>query len=338
MKDDGSHMSRIFIGIIIFITLFLSACQNIETIPTETQTPTPTSEQNSSLSTVSILEGTQTPMKPQNSQILIIAHRGARSLAPENTLMAAQKGYDVGADMWELDVAMTRDNQLVVIHDDNLKRTSNAVAIYPTKSPWYVRTFTLEELRKLDFGSWFIATDPFKTIKDGLVSVEDQEKMKGITIPTLEEALVLTKNLNWRVNIEIKDLSKTPDDDAVVVEMVVSLVEKLDMVDSVIISSFKHDYLTQVKKINPKIDTAALVEQGFNDPVSLLVKLGAQAYNPGISGLYDWSTIQNTRDAGYDVYVWTVNDEMTMNQLIDAGVSGIFTDFPQVGVEVLKQK
>lgn len=240
--------------------------------------------------------------------------------------------------MWELDVAMTRDDQLVVIHDDNLKRTSNAVTYYPTKSPWYIQTFTLEELRKLDFGSWFIEKDPFKTIKDGLVSVDDQEKMKGITIPTLEEALVLTKSLNWRVNIEIKDLSKTPDDDAMVVEMVVSLVEKLDMVDSVIISSFKHDYLTQVKKINPKIVTAALVEQGFNDPVSLLVKLGAQAYNPGISGLYDWSTIQKTRDAGYDVYVWTINDETTMKQLIDAGVSGIFTDFPQVGVEVLKQK
>jgi len=329
-------MSRFFTGIVIFITLFLAACQNIDVKPTETQTPT--SEQISSSSTVSIQEGTPTPMKPQNSQILIIAHRGARSLAPENTLMAAQKGYDVGADMWELDVALTRDDQLVVIHDETLKRTSNAVTYYPTKSPWNVRTFTLEELRKLDFGSWFIEKDPFKTIKEGIVSKEDQEKMKNLPIPTLEEALLLTKNLNWRVNVEIKDLSSTPDDDAVVVGMVVALIEKLDMVDSVIISSFKHDYLTQVKKINPKIVTAALVEQGLNDPVSLLVKLGAQAYNPGFTGLYDWSTIRQTRDAGYDVFVYTVNDEETMKQLFDAGVSGIFTDFPQLGVELLKKK
>ena len=149
---------------------------------------------------------------------------------------------------------------------------------------------------------------------------------------------MLTKSLNWRVNVEIKDLSSTPDDDAVVVGMVVALIEKLDMVDNVIISSFKHDYLIQVKKINPKIVTAALVEQGFNDPVALLVKLGAQAYNPGLSGLYDWSTIRQTRDAGYDVFVYTVNDETTMKQLFDAGVSGIFTDFPQLGVEILKQK
>ena len=329
-------MSRIFLGIIIFLTFSLAACQNIGTITPETQTPI--SEPSSSSTTAIIPEGTQTPMKPEDSKILIIAHRGARSLAPENTLMAAQKGYDVGADMWELDVAMTRDDQLVVIHDETLKRTSNAVTYYPLKSPWNVRTFTLEELRKLDFGSWFIEKDPFKTIKDGLVSKEDQEKMKGITIPTLEEALLLTKSLNWRVNVEIKDLSTTPDDDAVVVGMVVSLIEKLDMVDSVIISSFKHDYIVQVKKINPKIVTAALVEQGFNDPVALLVKLGAQAYNPGLSGLYDWSTIRQTRDAGYDVFVYTVNDETTMKQLFDAGVSGIFTDFPQLGVEILNKK
>lgn len=276
-------------------------------------------------------------MKPENSQILIIAHRGARSLAPENTLMAAQIGYDLGADMWELDVAMTYDDQLVVIHDETLKRTSNAVAYYPTKSPWYVRNFTLEELRKLDFGSWFIDKDPFKTIKDGIVTKEDQEKMKNLPIPTLEEALLLTKDLNWRVNVEIKDLSSTPDDDAVVVEKVVSLIEKLDMVNSVIISSFKHDYLVQVKKINPNIATAALVEQGLNDPVSLLTKLGAQAYNPGISGLYDWSTIRQVRDAGYDVFVYTVNDKTTMKQLFEAGVSGIFTDFPQLGIEILKE-
>ncbi len=72
-------------------------------------------------------------MTPQNSHILIIAHRGARSLAPENTLMAAQIGYEVGADMWELDVAMTSDDQLVVIHDDTFTRTSNAVEILPNK-------------------------------------------------------------------------------------------------------------------------------------------------------------------------------------------------------------
>lgn len=325
-------MTRILIGIILCIGLSLSACQKIEIPKTETPTAEPTLS--SVVNTEINQKETQTPMKFQISSLIVIAHRGARSIEPENTLLAAQKAYDLGADMWELDVAMTRDDQLVVIHDDTVKRTSNAVAYYPTKSPWNVRTFTLEELRKLDFGSWFIEKDPFKTIKDGIVSKEEQEKMRNITIPTLEEALSLTKSLNWRVNVEIKDLSASPDDDAAVVEKVVALIEKLDMVDDVIVSSFKHDYLVQVKKINPKIVTAALVEQGFNDPVALLQKLNAQAYNPGISGLYDWSTIRQVREAGFDVFVWTVNDEETMRNLVDAGVSGIFTDFPQLGIQL----
>lgn len=305
-------MTRKLIGIILFILLSLSACQE----------------------TKANQEENKNQMKTQDSSIIVIAHRGARSLAPENTLLAAQKAFDLGADMWELDVAMTYDNELVVIHDDTINRTSNAATYYPKMMPWNVRTFTLEELRKLDFGSWFIETDPFNTIRDGLVSPEDQAKMKNITIPTLEEALVLTKNLGWRVNVEIKDLSRTPGD-AIVVEKVVGLIEKLEMVDSVIVSSFKHDYLVQVKKINTNMATAALVEQGVNDPVSLVRNLDAQAYNPGIKGIGDLSKIRLVRDAGFDVFVWTVNDEATFRKLDEAGVSGIFTDYPQLLIKYL---
>jgi glycerophosphoryl diester phosphodiesterase len=308
-------LTRFLIGFMVFIELLLSACQGSEIEQKESQIP----------------------MKPQDSSILIIAHRGARSLAPENTLLAAQKAYDLGADMWELDVAMTYDNEMVVIHDDTLTRTSNAAAFFPKMMPWNVRMFTLEELKKLDFGSWFIEKDPYLTIRDGVVSQEDQAKMKNITIPTLEEALVLTKNLGWKVNVEIKDLSKTPGDE-IVVEKVVGLIEKLDMVDSVIVSSFKHDYLVQVKKINKNITTAALVEQGVKDPVALVRELGAQAYNPGIDDIGKLSTIQLVRDAGYDVFVWTANNEPTFKKFIDAGVSGIFTDFPQLLIKYLANK
>ena len=78
--------------------------------------------QKTPLSTETKQKETQTPMVPNNPPLIVIAHRGARSLAPENTLLAAQKGYDVGADMWELDVAMTCDDQLVVIHDEIIKK------------------------------------------------------------------------------------------------------------------------------------------------------------------------------------------------------------------------
>lgn len=301
--------------IFLFALLLLTACQTTGVVQME-NTPTNTSS-----------------VPPP----LVIAHRGARSIAPENTLLAAQKAYEIGADMWELDVAMTYDGELVVIHDDTLTRTSNAAEVYPKMMPWNVRQFTLAELKKLDFGSWYIQTDPFGRIKDGSVSAADQQEMKGLQIPTLEEALQFTKDHHWRVNVEIKDLSRTPGD-AVVVEKVIGLIEKLGMTQDVIVSSFKHEYLTQAKTINPQIVTAALVEEKVDDPIALVKSLNAQALNPGIKVIGDLSKIRVLRDAGIDVYVWTVNDVPTMQKLIAAGVSGIFTDDPLLLKNVLAGK
>lgn len=331
LKEKWTHMTRKILGLLLLMILTITACQNTKPLPEDTQIPLikPTILMETEISP----KETQTPMTPQNSSVIIIAHRGARSLAPENTIMAAEVAYKIGADMWELDVALTYDNELVVIHDDTLTRTSNAKAVYPKKSPWNVRLFTLEELKKLDFGSWFLAEDPFGTIKEGLISVEDQEKMKNIQIPTLEEALLFTRDHNWKVNIEIKDVTGTPGD-ATIVEQVVSLVEELDMADSVIISSFNHTYLRRVKDINPELKTAPIVNEGVSDPVALLQDLGAQAYHPGIKHIGDLSKIALARNAGFDVNVWTVNDIDTMLELIESGVSGLFTDFPQLGVQI----
>jgi glycerophosphoryl diester phosphodiesterase len=268
-----------------------------------------------------------------NMTVLNIAHRGARSLAPENTLAAARKGLELKADLWELDVAVTSDNELVVLHDDSLERTSNARQVFPERKPWEVWTFSLAELRSLDFGSWFVAEDPFKQVRAGAVSAEAQAAFTGEPIPTLREALEFTRQNGWKVNIEIKDASHTPGD-ALVAEKVVALVEELGMVENVLISSFNHSYLLRVKTANPQIVTAALVEQVDPDPVALLQRLGAQAYNPYRKQI-DQKTVQNLRAAGYDVYVWTVNDEAEMRKLIKWGVSGLFTDFPQVLNEVL---
>ncbi len=267
---------------------------------------------------------------------LVIAHRGARSLAPENTLLAARKGFELGADLWELDVAMTRDDEIVVIHDDTLTRTSNAKEIYPHGEPWGVHLFTLDELKQLDFSCKFIQDDPFKQIAAGAIPEMDLLQMRRLQIPTLREALLLTRALNWRVNIEIKDLSGLPGD-AGIVEEVVSLVEAVGMVNQVIISSFNHDYLLRAKQSNPHLTTAALVETPVSDPIALLQRLDAQAYNPGIRELTNFDQIRDVRKAGFDVYIWTVNDEATLRKLITAGVSGIFTDFPQMMVKLLRE-
>lgn len=261
-------------------------------------------------------------------QTLNIAHRGARSLAPENTLAAARVAYEIGADLWELDVAMTADGELFLVHDDTLARTSNVEAIFPDRAPWSNHLFTLEEVRRLDFGTWFLEKDPFKQIAAGNVSVAEQESFRGEKAPTLREALVFTRDHDWRVNVEIKDLAGTPGD-AAVAEKVVALVQELGMTDRVLISSFNHSYIERARKAEPVIATAALVEEADADPAALLRRLNAQAYNPKVGQIRP-ADIPPLRDQGFDVYIWTVNDEKTMAELIDARASGIFTDYPQV--------
>ena len=259
---------------------------------------------------------------------LIIAHRGARSLAPENTIAAARKALELGVDMWELDVGMTADGELLVIHDSTLTRTSNAKKIFPNRRPWSLHEFTLEEIRRLDFGAWFIDEDPFDQIAAGAVSPTEAERYRGEGAPTLRQALGFTRDRNWRVNAEIKDLRGTAGDPQVVPK-VVALIEELDMVDRVLVSSFNHRYLKEVRERNARIVTGALVSKPQSAPESLLHELGAQAYHPSVSAIRR-SEIVQLRKEGFQVNVWTVNEPKVMRSLIKAGASGIFTDFPQL--------
>lgn len=261
------------------------------------------------------------------SQVMIIAHRGARSLAPENTLPAAAKALENHADGWELDVAMSADGELVVLHDDTLERTSNVMSVFPDRKPWSVYEFSLAELQQLDFGSWFVESDPFGQISQGNVAASDLENYRGTRIPKLEEALEYTQSNHWWVNIEIKDASGTPSD-AVIVSEVVRLIEKMGMEDQVLISSFNWDYLNQVKALNPDLATGVLAKSIVMDPVSLMKKLDAQAFHPGIKVTLA-AQVKQLRENNYDVNVWTVNEVSDMERLIEMGVTGIITDFPQ---------
>lgn len=255
----------------------------------------------------------------------VIAHRGYRAIAPENTLLAAEKGFAAGADWWELDVAESSDGVLVVIHDDSLVRTTDAQLVFPGREPWTVYDFSFDELRSLDAGSWFLATDPFLQVASGEVSQAERAKFPGLKIPTLKECLELTKRHGKKVNIEIKSAVGFACD-AGIVEKTVALVRELDMGASVLISSFNHDYLVRVKKADPSIETAALIDDPLPDPVATLKALGAIALNPNGKKL-DRATVEKVRKAGFAVYVWTVNEEADMKKMLEWGVSGLITDF-----------
>ncbi|HXV44366.1 MAG TPA: glycerophosphodiester phosphodiesterase family protein [Anaerolineae bacterium] len=277
-----------------------------------------------------------------NTHTLCIAHRGASSLAPENTLAAAQKALQLGADMWELDVSVTADGELVVLHDDSLVRTTDVQAVFPRRAPWLISDFTLAEIKTLDAGSWFVETDPFGTIAAGVVTPAEQDAWRGEPIPTLAEALMFTWERDWRVNVEIKELV-SPLEAFPVVEAVIELIETLDMVDQVLLSSFVHTTMRRAKSLQPAIAVAALLDVG--EPLILpeIQKLGEDraipfdAIHPHYTSV-DPETTRTLRQVGVAVNPWTVNDPLKMECLIEAGVTGIFTDFPQILKQVESQQ
>ncbi|MEW5988891.1 MAG: glycerophosphodiester phosphodiesterase family protein [Chloroflexota bacterium] len=268
--------------------------------------------------------------------VLNVAHRGARSLAPENTLAAARKALEVGADMWELDVGASADGQLIVIHDDSLARTSNALAVYPSRAPWTFTTFTLAELRELDFGSWFVESDPFEQIAAGVVAAADLASYKGERIPTLREALLFTRDHHWQVNVEIKALP-APLADFPVVPAVVALIQELGMTSQVVVSSFVHEKVLETKRLCPAVRTAALVGIFGPHPTPIDPTLPVDGFNPWYSMVSN-QEIAQLRRAGKMVIPWTVNDEAEMRRLVAAGVTGIITDYPQLLARIVKRE
>ena len=162
---------------------------------------------------------------------LTIAHRGARSVAPENTLAAADVARKMGADLWETDVNVTKDGELILFHDDTLDRTTDAVTQFPGVAELHcLENYTLSHLKTLDLGKVFVEKDPFGCITAGDLTVcenrniSDKEKrivlnddqpmlfgacrsinaLLGEKIPTLKEALNYTATHAWPVNLELK--------------------------------------------------------------------------------------------------------------------------------------
>lgn len=258
------------------------------------------------------------------SQVINIAHRGARSLAPENTLVAAKKGLEIGADLWETDVQVTVDGELVLMHDDTLVRTSNAVKKFPNRAPWSVGAFTLADLKKLDCGSWFIEGDPFGQIDSGAVTPGELLEFTCAAIPTVREALLFTQDNDWRVNLEIKHLNP-PLDKFPIVEKLLALIDeyKIDQ-DRLILSSFNHEYLRQIRRSRPDMVVQALVGDLPVSPDNCTF----QTYNAW-SGMAGEQRIREFVARGFSINIYTVNSFEDMQRFIAAGVSGIFTDFPQ---------
>jgi glycerophosphoryl diester phosphodiesterase len=256
-----------------------------------------------------------------------IAHRGARSLAPENTLAAARKALASGADLWETDVAVSKDGTLFLLHDKSLVRTTDAKEKFPGMGPWASTDFRWEEIQTLDAGSVFVDTDPFGQIKEGAVSTEDLQALRGEKIPSLEQALLFTKGMNFKINIELKVLLK-PFQEFPVPAEVIKLIRRLKIDPlSVIISSFKHFWLKQVESMMPEIEVQALIGDSKTATLSW-GRFEFPVYNAR-SSLIDSDQIATAKKMGKRINLFTVNEVEDMKRFIDAGIDGLITDFPQ---------
>jgi len=238
---------------------------------------------------------------------LIIAHRGASKMAPENTLAAFKKALELGAGGIELDVHLSRDGQLVVIHDEKLDRTSNGKGFVGDK--------TLDELKALDFGSWF------------------SPEFRNEKIPTLEEVLNLLDNWDGLLNIEIKN---GPVFYPGIEKAVSQAITAHKRANRTIISSFNHYSLVEIRKLNPQLVTAPLYMAGIYEPWEYAKRLGAAFIHPLFYNIVP-EVVKGCKQNNIKINPFTVDLPEHIKAMVSAGVDGIITNVPDVALKIVKE-
>lgn len=235
----------------------------------------------------------------------VIAHRGASAYAPENTMVAFRKAVEMKAEMIELDILMSADGLVLCFHDAELDRLTNATGNFVN--------FSSDSLLKLDAGSWFDA------------------KFAGEPIPTLDEALAFAKD-KIAVNIEIKTESVTDSLRNGIEEKALAIVNKYEMLEHVIFSSFDYRALQHIRQLEPAATTAVLYAGPIGEidnPVAIVEYLQADAFNCSWRELSDeWLGLLN--DNGIPFNIYTVNEEKKMTEIMQKGAKGIFSDYPDI--------
>ncbi|EST12308.1 glycerophosphodiester phosphodiesterase [Sporolactobacillus laevolacticus] len=236
----------------------------------------------------------------------VFAHRGSKANRPENTLPSFEEAMRVGSDGIELDVHLTKDQKVVVMHDEKIDRTTNGKG--------QIKTYTLDQLKQFDAGSWFSA------------------KYKGEQVPTLVQVLELLSDYPGVLNIEFKtDRNVYPGIEA----RVAQLVDRYRANLPVVYSSFNHESLIRMKKIDPNAELALLLWERLADPWRYTQQVGATAQH-----LWQPSALSETavqlHEHGIKVRAWTVNKPKLMQLSFEMGLDAIITDYPEVAIDLRK--
>lgn len=230
----------------------------------------------------------------------IFAHRGASGYAPENTLEAFRLAKDMGADGIELDVHLSKDGEVVVIHDETLDRTSNGQG--------KIRDYTLAELKKF-------------SVHNGM------EKYRGVQIPTLKEVLDFVKDSSMKVNIELKTGIYWYEG---IEEKTMDIVKAMGMEDRVIYSSFNHYSIQKVLEQNSHAETAYLFSDVILNVEKYAKETGVKGLHPAVYHLKMTDFLETYLKSGLKVRVWTVNNKKDIKMFMDAGVDAVITNYPDI--------
>lgn len=222
--------------------------------------------------------------------ILKIGHRGARGYKPENTLLAFEKAIELNADGIELDVHLSSDGELVVIHDETIDRTTNGKGD--------VNQFSLSELKSF--------------------RIENQQE-----IPTLIEVFELV-NRRCFINIELKGIN-TAEPTVKLIQKYIS--EKNWKYNDFIVSSFDWTMLVETTQLDSKIRIGVLTEESIDDTFTFAKKIKAFAIHPDYQ-LTTKENVALLQQNGFEVYPWTVNNIEAIQKIKSFQVNGIISDFP----------
>ena len=234
---------------------------------------------------------------------MIYGHRGASGYAPENTLEAFRLSMEMGADGFELDVHLSRDGELMVIHDPSVNRTTNGTGL--------VRDLTLAQLKELDASC-------------------GKEAYRGAKIPTLGEVFDLIRDTHHIVNVEIKtDDFFYPE----IEEKCLALAREKGVEDRVFYSSFNHYTLMKLRQLKPDVKLGMLFGDIMVRPWEYAAGLSVDYLHPMKMNIYVPGFAEGAAEAGLGVNMWTINDAETMAQCLKTGV-GIITNYPDVAVSL----
>lgn len=234
----------------------------------------------------------------------IFAHRGYSAFYPENTMLAFMEAERIQIDGLEFDVQLTKDRIPVVIHDFTLDRT--------TTGKGKVREHTFKEIKSLSAGKWY------------------SEKYDAEKVPSLEEVLAWAKTTSLTVNIELKSYPKDRD---ILRKKVITLIEKYQMNDRVIISSFDHKLIYKIQRTKLELETAIIVESGLVNPLDYIQTVGVSSfhfYYPSMCG----EEVNQLLNKGINMRTFTVNSIEQMKECYRWKCSGIFTDDPKLALKV----